>query len=221
MAPAKDLKGQVFGSLTVIEKTEKRTKTGDVIWKCRCVCNKEILVASKHLNQGRRSCGCLNIIPRYELKGKKFGRLTVLTKTDERRHGKVQWLCLCECGTTILAATCNLVKNETKSCGCYQREQSRRNVIGIYKGNIKDGTNIKRIQSNKLPKHNTSGHVGVTWNSTRNRWTSRIMFQGKSYTLGYFDNKEEAIKARKEAEEKYFKTYLESNGYLKDKKETS
>ncbi|MCR5436168.1 MAG: HNH endonuclease [Treponema sp.] len=54
--------GDVFNKLTVIEKTQKRTKCGAVIFKCKCICGKETFVASTSLKNGHtKSCGCLFI----------------------------------------------------------------------------------------------------------------------------------------------------------------
>lgn len=56
-----DLKDMVFGKLTVLEKTEKRSQ-GSVIWKCRCECGNIKEVNGSNLRQGyTRSCGCSTI----------------------------------------------------------------------------------------------------------------------------------------------------------------
>lgn len=59
----KDLSGQIFGHLVVIEDTGKRIKTGNgtnVVWKCQCNCGKITEVAGGHLTSGHtQSCGCL------------------------------------------------------------------------------------------------------------------------------------------------------------------
>lgn len=59
----KDISGkkQKNGRLTAIEPTNKRDKhNGSVIWKCRCECGNEVLVA-EHLftKEDTKSCGCL------------------------------------------------------------------------------------------------------------------------------------------------------------------
>lgn len=58
----KDLIGQKFGHLTVIEDTGNRTPAGhNVIWLCKCDCNAESLieVPSSNLTNGHTSsCGC-------------------------------------------------------------------------------------------------------------------------------------------------------------------
>ena len=46
------------------------------------------------------------------------------------------------------------------------------------------------------------------------KWQARIIFQGKTISLGYHDDIADAAAARKEAEQKYFGTYLESNSRL-------
>lgn len=54
----KDLTGKTFGYLTVLEETDMR-KGRQVVWRCRCKCGKETLVAGSHLTSGHtRSCGC-------------------------------------------------------------------------------------------------------------------------------------------------------------------
>ena len=55
-----------------------------------------------------------------------------------------------------------------------------------------------------LPSNNTSGVIGVWWNKQLKKWQAMIYYYGKSKHLGYFINKEDAIKVRKEAEIKYF-----------------
>lgn len=57
--PFRDLTGQAFSSLTVVEPTEKRTASKSVVWLCICVCNNTALVASGDLISGNtKSCGC-------------------------------------------------------------------------------------------------------------------------------------------------------------------
>lgn len=55
----KDLTGQVFGDLTVLEyDKEKSRQTGETYWKCKCSCGKICSVTRKHLLDGNtKSCG--------------------------------------------------------------------------------------------------------------------------------------------------------------------
>ena len=53
-----DLTGQTFGRLLVLYECG-RAKNGDVLWKCRCECGKEIVVPGSSLrNEHTTSCGC-------------------------------------------------------------------------------------------------------------------------------------------------------------------
>ena len=58
-----------------------------------------------------------------DLTGKKFGRLTAIKPTDERKNRSVVWLCRCECGNTALASSRNLTVGITTSCGCGRKKR--------------------------------------------------------------------------------------------------
>lgn len=55
------------------------------------------------------------------LEGQSFGRLTVVSRTEDKNR-QIVWKCLCTCGNVKSIAGNSLVKGLTKSCGCYQRE---------------------------------------------------------------------------------------------------
>lgn len=61
-----------------------------------------------------------------DLTGKKFGRLTVIHREENKIRPSGQsattWLCRCDCGNTIIVTGCDLKKGNTKSCGCLQNE---------------------------------------------------------------------------------------------------
>lgn len=59
-------------------------------------------------------------------------------------------------------------------------------------------------KSYKLQMNNKSGCAGVCWDKKHNRWMSTLTHNGTIYYLGRFFNKEDAIRARLEAEAKYF-----------------
>ena len=55
----KDLTGQKFGRLTVIERAEN-DKNGSTRWLCRCECGNEKIIEGGHLRSHKiKSCGCL------------------------------------------------------------------------------------------------------------------------------------------------------------------
>lgn len=59
MGALKDLTGQKFGRLTVIERADS-TKHGAARWLCKCDCGNDTVVIGDELRKGAtRSCGCL------------------------------------------------------------------------------------------------------------------------------------------------------------------
>lgn len=52
-----------------------------------------------------------------DLRGQKFGRLTVLEKVSFAQ-GQTFWLCLCECGIPTRVRSRELRVGKIRSCGC-------------------------------------------------------------------------------------------------------
>lgn len=66
-------------------------------------------------------------------------------------------------------------------------------------------THQQNILKAKRAKNNTSGHTGVTWDKARSKWCAQIMINGKTQNLGRFVDVNDAINARKNAENKFIK----------------
>ena len=170
---------------------------------------------------------------RLDLTGQRFGRLVVVCESSKRNNqGNVMWECICDCSKVKIVRSSNLVQGITKSCGCLNAERIREpnsseslkerarllSVNHLKKRNettartqLKEGTRIPQL-SMKTPKSNTSGTKGVYWIKNRMKWRASICFKNKTIFLGEFKDKQDAIDARKEAEEKYFKPILEKYG---------
>jgi len=58
-----------------------------------------------------------------DLAGKHFGRLVVLKRVENDKHGSTRWLCHCECGNEKIISGSNLRGGKTKSCGCFNNER--------------------------------------------------------------------------------------------------
>lgn len=55
-----DLKGKIFGKITVLEDDGARTQNNTIKWKCKCECGSEVYITSSHLISGHStSCGCI------------------------------------------------------------------------------------------------------------------------------------------------------------------
>ena len=53
-----------------------------------------------------------------DLTGKRFGKLTVIERTQNDLSYGSKWLCRCDCGNTVVVLSNNLRRGNTRSCGC-------------------------------------------------------------------------------------------------------
>lgn len=68
-----------------------------------------------------------------DLSGARFGRLVVLRRAAN--HGdRVQYECLCDCGTVCIKRSNSLVSGDTKSCGCLVFDGSHSVTHGLTRG---------------------------------------------------------------------------------------
>lgn len=66
--------------------------------------------------------GDIKMFPLVEdLRGKKFGRLTVISRAANQR-GNTRWFCTCDCGGSVVTYSANLKNGHTQSCGCIKKE---------------------------------------------------------------------------------------------------
>lgn len=118
----KNLTGQKFGSLTVLEFV--KIDGGHAVWKCLCACGNTVDVIGSNLQTGHtKSCGCLHReLYKKDLRGQVYGRLTVLEDIGNDKWGGVIWKCQCECGNTVDVRSSSLQCGATQSCGCWSKE---------------------------------------------------------------------------------------------------
>lgn len=66
-----------------------------------------------------------------DLKGKLFGRLTVIefSHKSEKEKGAAYWKCSCECGGSTISRGGCLISGQTKSCGCLRKEAASKFII--------------------------------------------------------------------------------------------
>jgi hypothetical protein len=67
---------------------------------------------------------------------------------------------------------------------------------------VDDAENAKNIS---IPRHNKSGCTGVSWYSSRKKWTVTIKVNGKNKWLGCYDTIFEAAAVRRSAEHHIYK----------------
>jgi hypothetical protein len=125
--PAKDLTGQHFGNLIVLERSGS-SSDGHALWKCECQCEDKTIVykTSNVLKRGTPSCGCLTsklisekAKQKYkDLTNQRFGLLVAKEIVGSTGQSKI-WRCECDCGNKNFTTTSrHLISGNTKSCGC-------------------------------------------------------------------------------------------------------
>lgn len=79
-------------------------------------------------NGHTKSCGCQkdNSDKIIDITGKRFGRLQVLERTNQRKGKSIVWKCRCDCGNIYYTPAQPLKDGLIISCGCYMREKARK-----------------------------------------------------------------------------------------------
>lgn len=70
--------------------------------------------------------------------------------------------------------------------------------------NLRDVSHKQNQQNKSKSSTNTSGHPGVSWYKPYSKWVAKIKHNYKHIHLGYFENLEDAVAARKAAEKLYW-----------------
>jgi len=69
--------------------------------------------------------------------------------------------------------------------------------------NLRDVLHKTNGKNTKMPSHNTSGHIGVSFHKKAKKWRAYIKVNQKNLHLGIFNSKADAIKARIEAQDRF------------------
>lgn len=217
MSNIKDLTGSRIGTLLLLKRKREKNRT---YYLCKCDCGNEKWIRADLLTNERVSCGCKREYKFRDLTNKRFGMLTAIKIVSRTKNNGYLWKCKCDCGKYKDVPLSSLISGRVVSCGCYQKSKAKDNVkkaIQKFKEkNLKEDTNISYLKLDKPIKSNKSGVTGVSFNNKENLWIANISFKKQRYYLGSFKNKEDAIKVRKEAEEKMHKEFIRS---LKDERE--
>lgn len=79
-----------------------------------------------------------------------------------------------------------------------------RNKLNNQKSNLRFVDRATNVHNTGLSKNNSSGFKGVYFNKIKNKFKAYIMVNKKQCYLGWFNQLNEAIKARQLAEKKYW-----------------
>ena len=218
--------------------TKKHSKTS--LWYCVCSCNPNIIVgpyALTNLKNGHRcSCGCLEKENKFK-KGcnKKYNRIESITDTVLKVYIDDSLYFLCNKNDWYAKKCYNYYwktndKQEGRNYITAKNEEDKKIFFHRYimdcpsnlqvdhiNGNVFDNRveNLRIVTKNdnlanlKIRKNNQSGVTGV--GKVETGWRARITRNKKVYDLGTYDNFEDAVDARRRAEEVLQKEYSAIN----------
>lgn len=197
-------------------------------WLCECSCeehNRKIVMQSNLTSpNGSRSCGCLKRERSYNYEkeyntydySKEYG---VGYCHNTNREFYFDWddfdlikeYCWVEItmGNNYKCLIAHNIYGEgyvrmTALLGCKHYDHKNRNPFDNRRENLREATHSQNMMNRNISSNNTSGVIGVGWHKKSNQWQSRIYINKVQQTLGMFSDKEEAIKARLVAEQKYY-----------------
>lgn len=231
-----DLTGQKFGLLTVIRR-EENTNSGNSRWLCKCECGNFITMRGASLRKTAvlpKSCGCVHKefmrkrnkankkCNTYDLSGD-YGIGYSSNDNEEfyfdlEDYDRIKDYCWSTNSNGYMYSTCDdeyiimhrLIMDENNPE--IQVDHFNRNKKDNRKKNLKSLTPQHNNWNKGLQINNESGVTGVRFNKEAQKWIAYIMRKH----LGTFNSFEDAVKARKKAEKKYFGEYSYNNVTVKE-----
>lgn len=89
-----------------------------------------------------------------------------------------------------------------------QVDHINRDTLNNRKDNLRICSNKENTRNTTpIRDNNTSGHKGVMWDKRTEKWMSYIMVNYKFKNLGYYNDFDEAVEVREQAERSYFGEY--------------
>ena len=82
-----------------------------------------------------------------------------------------------------------------------------RNKLNNLKENLRPITKSRNMMNSNISTRNKTGVKGVSWDKSRNKWTSHIRKDNKTINIGRFSSFDEAVKQRMIIEAKLFNIY--------------
>lgn len=208
--------GNKYGLLTIVSEGPKNSESSKrQVW-CSCDCGaKELsLVRTNNLGSGNTtSCGCVG-----EESRKTHGMSN--TRTYQIHEGMLR-RCKPELAVDFPYHAGKGIKVcpewDPKFGGSFENffedmgearegmSLDRIDVNGDYsKENCRWATNSIQGYNKGLDPNNSSGKSGVSFYTKQGKWSAEIYVENKHIRLGMFINFEDAVKAREEAELKYY-----------------
>lgn len=233
----KDLTGMKFGRLTALKRVnDEYSPSGKkkIMWKCLCDCGNVFIAQSTDLtkaNGGTKSCGCLKLekikesfckTNKYDMENEyglgydSIGNKFYFDLDDYHTIKDIYWS-----------------KNRNGYFRGFLNGKEvilHRIIMGIEDENLyidhinhdradnrKNNLRIVTPQQNSMNKISSKENrvLGVTLDKKTNKWKVLIGYKNRKIYLGYYENFDDAVRVRREAEMKYFGEYACSSNTAK------
>lgn len=205
--------GKKFDRLTVIEEAgiDNHKK---ILYLCQCICGKTKIIRGGDLRKGKsRSCGCLN----GELAKKRKTTHGLSSTSTYQVWSNMLQRCnnpknsrYCDYGGRGIYMCRYWLKFENFFTDMGERPENLTierldNNLGYYKQNCKWGTRMEQARNQRIRKDNKTGYEGVVWDKVQKKYRVQIMANSQTHHIGSFDSLNQAIIAKKTAEQYYWK----------------
>lgn len=201
--------GEIYGRLTVVlTRTPVRTKRNEQLVLCVCQCGQEIYVTAHKLKSGHtKSCGCLQrdiVRARQTRHGRYYEPEHTVWRNMRKRcsdHRYAQWYG----NVRVCDRWQNSYENFLADVGRKPTPDASLDRIdpsGHYEpSNVRWVPKHKQAHNTKTFRTNKTGVAGVSWSNTKQKWRAAIYVSNKQKHVGYFDDFNDAVAARKTAEQ--------------------
>lgn len=217
-----DRAGQRHNYFTVVSENKSLNVAS---WNCRCDCGEMVVVRGGDLVSGRskscRSCG----MKRQAMKVKKGNDFRVdgaIAYVDLSRDQSEDYLIIDSCDVGLVIGNSRTWRAKRSKGMTYALSSDstavHRLILGLKQGdgivvdhidgnglncrrsNMRATTQKENCRNSSIGKQNTSSVLGVCFHRRMAKWQVRIGDEGKEVHVGYFSSKDDAVRARKEAE---------------------
>lgn len=205
MAAFKDLTGQIYTRLTVVNEVLPRGATS--IWVCKCICGNTVNVRGSALKSGNtRSCSCLakeELAERATKHGARQSKLyqiysSMMTRCYNPKNKS--YLTYGKRGITVCDDWKVFINFQEWALADGYQESLTIDRIDNLKGytpeNCRWVTQLIQVRNRTPFKNSTSKYIGVSWNSQYSKWTASVGINYKVIHLGRFTDEVSAATAR-------------------------
>lgn len=186
-------------------------------FKCKCKCNpdKEISIDARSVVVGNTtSCGCKKKTNRYEIRDNYVIMYTSNNEpfyVDLEDFDRVKDICWCKNSEGYLhgykdGKTISLHRLILNFPDCDTIDH----IGGKETRNDNRKSNLRMATYSENNRNRTCANGGGVY-SKNNKWTAEIYYNKERIWLGTFNSKDEAMQARRQAEEKYYKDFCYNN----------